>query len=129
MTFSFLLGRVLNRFSKDIGFIDDLLPQVLFEFLQLFVRFLGILITSIAANNYLAIVVFIITVVFVFFRWYYLKTVRDVKRLEAIGTVHDAPENKVHMCKNFRVNKALVLDYCLKFTGPIDLPTKAKLQI
>lgn len=28
-----LLGRVLNRFSKDIGFMDDILP---FQFLELF---------------------------------------------------------------------------------------------
>ena len=27
------LGRVLNRFSKDIGFMDDLLP---FQFVELF---------------------------------------------------------------------------------------------
>ena len=79
------VGRVLNRFSKDIGFLDDLLPQVFFEFIQLFVRFLGILIISIAANPWLAIVAAAVMVVFVFFRWYYLKTARDVKRLEAIG--------------------------------------------
>ncbi len=82
----FCIGRVLNRFSKDIGFLDDLLPQVLFEFIQIFIRFLGILITSIAANPWLAIVAAAVMVVFVFFRWYYLKTARDVKRLEAIGT-------------------------------------------
>ena len=28
-----ILGRVLNRFSKDIGFMDDILP---FQFLELF---------------------------------------------------------------------------------------------
>lgn len=80
------IGRILNRFSKDVGFIDNLLPQVMFEFLQLFVRFLGILITSAVANNYLAIVATVVMIVFVLFRSYYLKTGRDVKRLEAIGT-------------------------------------------
>ena len=76
----------MNRFSKDIGFLDDLLPLVFFEFIQLFVRFLFILITSIVANPWLAIVVAVVMVAFVFVRWYYLKTARDVKRLEAIGT-------------------------------------------
>ncbi|XP_064381882.1 ATP-binding cassette sub-family C member 4-like isoform X1 [Halichondria panicea] len=78
-------GRVLNRFSKDIGFLDDLLPIVFFEFIERLIRFLAILIISIAANPWLAIVAAAVMVVFVFFRWYYLKTARDVKRLEAIA--------------------------------------------
>ena len=32
--FCFLTGRVLNRFSKDIGHIDDLLPITMNDFLQ-----------------------------------------------------------------------------------------------
>ena len=31
--FVFASGRVLNRFSKDIGFMDDLLPYVFCEYL------------------------------------------------------------------------------------------------
>ena len=27
-----ILGRVLNRFSKDIGFLDDMLPYIACEF-------------------------------------------------------------------------------------------------
>ena len=27
------LGRVLNRFSKDVGFLDDLMPYVFCEFI------------------------------------------------------------------------------------------------
>ena len=30
---STLAGRVLNRFSKDIGFLDDLLPHTFLEYL------------------------------------------------------------------------------------------------
>ena len=30
--FSTISGRILNRFSKDIGFLDDLLPHVFLEF-------------------------------------------------------------------------------------------------
>ena len=29
----FCVGRVLNRFSKDVGFLDDLLPYVYCEYL------------------------------------------------------------------------------------------------
>ena len=81
----FSTGRILNRFSKDIGFLDDLLPTVLLEVVHLFSRFLAVLVTAIVGNPWLTIAAVVIMLVFVFFRWYYLKTARDVKRLEAIG--------------------------------------------
>jgi ATP-binding cassette subfamily C (CFTR/MRP) protein 4 len=32
------IGRILNRFSKDLGFIDQLLPYTYLDFIQLAVR-------------------------------------------------------------------------------------------
>ena len=32
--FFFVLGRILNRFSKDIGMIDDMMPMILCDVLQ-----------------------------------------------------------------------------------------------
>ena len=29
----YTIGRVLNRFSKDVGFIDDVLPYIFCEYL------------------------------------------------------------------------------------------------
>ena len=100
------IGRVLNRFSKDIGFLDDLLPLTFLHYvtvgdalinvsimlcslsyispLQLLLRFLAIVTTAAAANAYIVIPVVFVIVVFLCLRWYYLKTSRDVKRLEAI---------------------------------------------
>ena len=75
----------MNRFSKDVGFLDDLLPNVLLEVVQFLIRFLAILVTSIVGNPWLTIAAVVVMFVFIFFRWYYLKTARDVKRLEAIG--------------------------------------------
>lgn len=31
--FTFIVGRVLNRFSKDVSFLDDLLPYIFCEYL------------------------------------------------------------------------------------------------
>ena len=93
---------MLNRFSKDIGFLDDELPQVLLEysivhsiylfrdyvqynFFQLLTRILAIVITALIANPYMLIVVVILFIIFISLRWYYLKTARDIKRLEALG--------------------------------------------
>lgn len=47
----------------------------------------GLFLISVIANYYLIILVVIIFVAFVGIRWYYLKTARDIKRLEAIGSL------------------------------------------
>ena len=51
-------------------------------------RFVAILVTAAASNPYLIIAVVVLIVVFVGFRWYYISTARDVKRLEALGQQH-----------------------------------------
>jgi ABC-type multidrug transport system fused ATPase/permease subunit len=33
------IGRIMNRFSKDIGSLDDVLPITLFDFLQVIIIF------------------------------------------------------------------------------------------
>ena len=33
LNFHLLTGRILNRFSKDVGFLDDLLPYIFCEFI------------------------------------------------------------------------------------------------
>ena len=48
-------------------------------------RFVAILVTAAVSNPYLIIAIVILIVVFVGFRLYYIKTARDVKRLEALG--------------------------------------------
>ena len=48
-------------------------------------RFFAIMITAVIANPYLLIVVVIIMLVFFLFRWYFLKSAREVKRIEALG--------------------------------------------
>jgi len=53
--------------------------------LQLLLRFIAIIILASAANPYVMIPLPIIMAIFLVFRWYFLKTSRDVKRLEAIG--------------------------------------------
>uniref|UniRef100_A0A1X7VQK3 Uncharacterized protein n=1 Tax=Amphimedon queenslandica TaxID=400682 RepID=A0A1X7VQK3_AMPQE len=79
------IGRILNRFSKDIGFLDDQLVFTFMDFISIFSRFLAIMITAAVANFYIMIAVVVMIVFSVIFRWYYLKTARDVKRLEALA--------------------------------------------
>ena len=45
-------------------------------------------VVAVVANPYLIPLLIFLSVLIVFLRWYYIKTARDVKRLEAIG-IHE----------------------------------------
>uniref|UniRef100_A0A4W2HXA1 Multidrug resistance-associated protein 4-like n=1 Tax=Bos indicus x Bos taurus TaxID=30522 RepID=A0A4W2HXA1_BOBOX len=76
------IGRILNRFSKDIGHMDDLLPLIFQDFIQAFLLVIGVVGMMVAAVPWIAIPVIPLGIVFFFLRRYFLETSRDVKRLE-----------------------------------------------
>nr|XP_039268767.1 multidrug resistance-associated protein 4-like [Styela clava] len=75
-------GRVLNRFSKDMGQIDDILPLTFYDFLYVCGFITSILILTIVINYMVAVITLPLVVVFFWLRQYFLKTSRDIKRLE-----------------------------------------------
>uniref|UniRef100_A0A8B9Y3L4 Multidrug resistance-associated protein 4 n=1 Tax=Bos mutus grunniens TaxID=30521 RepID=A0A8B9Y3L4_BOSMU len=75
-------GRILNRFSKDIGHMDDLLPASFQEFIQTFLQVIGVVVVVVVVIPWIAIPVIPLGVIFLFLRRYFLETSRDVKRLE-----------------------------------------------
>lgn len=107
----------MNRFSKDVGFLDDLLPYIYTEFVlvcaniccwstawiqpihymtrlsligcsltpQLSFRCLAIIMTTLVANWWTLLPAAVLMLGLVLIRGYYLKTGREVKRLEAVG--------------------------------------------
>ncbi|BES95625.1 Multidrug resistance-associated protein [Nesidiocoris tenuis] len=75
-------GRILNRFSKDLGVIDEMLPQTLIDVLQIGLSLTGIITMVAVVNPWLLIPTSVCFVVFYFFRVFYLSTSRGVKRLE-----------------------------------------------
>lgn len=78
-------GRVLNRFSKDMGAIDEVLPMALIDCVQIGLSLLGIIVVVGIANPWLMIPTVIIGVIFYYIRVFYLATSRSVKRLEGIS--------------------------------------------
>ncbi|XP_052506052.1 ATP-binding cassette sub-family C member 4-like [Budorcas taxicolor] len=76
------IGRILNRFSKDIGHMDDLLPVIFQDFIQTFLLVVGVVGVMVAAAPWIAIPVIPLGIIFFVLRWYSLRTSRDVKRLE-----------------------------------------------
>ncbi|CAG0903212.1 unnamed protein product [Darwinula stevensoni] len=77
------VGRILNRFSKDVGASDDMLPPTAFDTLGVTFQVLGISFLVSVTNYYVVIGTVIAMVVFICLRNFYLKTARDLKRLES----------------------------------------------
>jgi len=78
-------GRILNRFSKDLGQLDEVLPTVMLDVVQIFLTLLGIIIVICITNPYYLILTLALAIIFYYIREFYLKTSRDVKRLEAVA--------------------------------------------
>ncbi|CAI6363288.1 unnamed protein product [Macrosiphum euphorbiae] len=77
-------GRILNRFSKDIGLIDEILPNVLVDVIQIGLMVAGMFVVVGIVNPYLIIPTIIVMIVFVKIRYVYMTTTRNIKRLEGV---------------------------------------------
>lgn len=78
-------GRILNRFSKDMGQVDEILPAVMMDVIQIFLALAGIVIVIAVVNPLFLIPTVVLGIIFYQLRTFYLKTSRDVKRMEAIS--------------------------------------------
>lgn len=77
-------GRILNRFSKDMGQVDEILPSVMIDVVQIFLQLFGIVVLVAMVNPVFLIPTAILGVIFYYLRAFYLKTSRDIKRMEAM---------------------------------------------
>ncbi|XP_014467785.1 PREDICTED: multidrug resistance-associated protein 4-like [Dinoponera quadriceps] len=77
-------GRILNRFSKDVGTMDELLPKIMLEALQLTVVMGGILVMEIIINYWMLIAIAILGIIFLLVTKVCLRTAQNTKRLEAV---------------------------------------------
>ncbi|XP_050058893.1 ATP-binding cassette sub-family C member 4-like isoform X5 [Aphis gossypii] len=75
-------GDMLNRFTKDIGTVDEFLPFVIMDCLQLFMLFLGVIFIVGYVNIYLMVPAFVMVTIFYYLRVFYLPTSRGIKKLE-----------------------------------------------
>lgn len=79
-------GRILNRFSKDLGAIDELLPNAMIDTVQIFLNLVGASAVVGIIDAVLLMPALVISICFLLLRRYYLKTSRSIKRLEGITT-------------------------------------------
>ncbi|XP_044728782.1 ATP-binding cassette sub-family C member 4-like [Chrysoperla carnea] len=79
------IGRILNRFSKDTGAVDELLPKALIDSTQIFSVMVGILVLISVVNPILLIPTAILLISFIKIRTVFISTAQDLKRLEGIA--------------------------------------------
>ncbi|XP_048505771.1 probable multidrug resistance-associated protein lethal(2)03659 isoform X1 [Athalia rosae] len=77
-------GRILNRFSKDIGAVDELLPLNMLQVIQVGLMFVGTSVIIGIANPLLIILTLLVIAVMYMSRLFYVRTSRSIKRLEGI---------------------------------------------
>ncbi|KAF9934457.1 hypothetical protein FBU30_001950 [Linnemannia zychae] len=78
-------GRVLNRFSKDMSLVDEMLPYVFFDTTQSAFMLLGSIVTVCIVNPWILIAIPVILGGFVALRSLYMKSSRQVKRIDSIS--------------------------------------------
>uniref|UniRef100_A0A674NJW7 Cystic fibrosis transmembrane conductance regulator n=1 Tax=Takifugu rubripes TaxID=31033 RepID=A0A674NJW7_TAKRU len=76
-------GRIMNRFTKDMATIDDMLPLVLFDLIQLTLIVTGAIFTVSIMRPYIFIAAIPLAIIFVILRKYFLRTGQQLKLLEA----------------------------------------------
>lgn len=81
-------GRILNRFSRDMGQIDETLPSIMMDVLQIFLSLIGIIVVVAIVNPIYLVPTAIMFGMFYFLRGFYLTTSRALKRLDAISNLY-----------------------------------------
>ena len=79
------VGRVLNRFSTDLMFMDELLPDTFLDAIQLVLFCASAIILPSLLNPWVSLAVVPLLAVFLALAKYQLKATRELRRLEAIN--------------------------------------------
>ncbi|XP_049801233.1 probable multidrug resistance-associated protein lethal(2)03659 isoform X2 [Schistocerca nitens] len=77
-------GRILNRFSKDIGNVDEMLPLTMIDTFQIILSLIGTVLTVAVINFWTLIPTVVLIGVFLVIRKIFLCASRSLKRLESI---------------------------------------------
>lgn len=77
-------GRILNRFSKDMGAIDELLPKAILDAGQICMMMFGSLAVSCIINPLFLIPIVFLGTAFYWIRKVFLRTSKNIKRMEGM---------------------------------------------
>ncbi|KAI8611102.1 P-loop containing nucleoside triphosphate hydrolase protein [Chytriomyces sp. MP71] len=77
------LGRILNRFSKDVYTVDEVLPRVFQGYTRTLFTVFSVLVINTIGNWVFVIFVIPLSLLYIYFQRYYLSTSRELKRLDS----------------------------------------------
>ncbi|XP_075982875.1 ATP-binding cassette sub-family C member 4-like [Anticarsia gemmatalis] len=77
-------GRILNRFSKDMGIVDEILPRMYLDSIQIFMVMFGILVMVAIVSPYMIITTLVCAVFMYLWTTVYLSTAQAIKRVEGV---------------------------------------------
>lgn len=78
-------GRILNRFSKDIGAVDEALPKILLDSIQINLAMVGAIAVTLYVNFKFGAIILLLGIAFMVVRHIYLRVSTDLKRLEGMS--------------------------------------------
>ncbi|XP_078352394.1 ATP-binding cassette sub-family C member 4-like [Oculina patagonica] len=79
------VGRIINRFSRDIGIMDELMPDVFLEAVEIVLFCIGAVLLPSVLNPWIILPAIPLMVLFMWYGRYYLRTSRDLRRLEGVS--------------------------------------------
>lgn len=79
------MGRILNRFSKDLDSMDSLLPDFFLQNVQNLSQVLGIVVVCVISTPYIVLLMAPLAVLFYFIQSYFRKSSREMKRLDGVS--------------------------------------------
>lgn len=78
------VGRILNRFTRDIGFMDKVLPACFLKAVQIGMFACTASLVPVATNYWMALAVLPLLTLYLYYGRFYLRSSRELKRLEAL---------------------------------------------
>ncbi|KAI5098210.1 cystic fibrosis transmembrane conductance regulator, partial [Silurus meridionalis] len=75
-------GRIMNKFTKDMATIDDMLPLLMFDLVQLTLVVLGCILVVSIMRPYIFLAATPLALVFIVMRKYFLRTGQQLKQME-----------------------------------------------
>ncbi|KAH9630450.1 hypothetical protein HF086_016988 [Spodoptera exigua] len=78
-------GRILNRFSKDMGVVDEILPRMYLDTIQVFMVMMGILVMVAIVNPYMLLTTGVCAIFMYGLTVVYLSTAQAIKRVEGVS--------------------------------------------
>jgi ATP-binding cassette subfamily C (CFTR/MRP) protein 4 len=120
------MGRILNRFSADVGSNDDLLPQTLFDFSVIFFIVIGAVFTTIITLPFVLVVMPPLICYFIVVRKIFVTSTRELKRLEGVARspIFTMMNESLSGIATIRANNAKEY-FMKKFEGVHDAHTRA----